>query len=338
MRQDMDHEAQDIRISEYRLEPCDLGRPLPEDLILVLFFAILASVHIVWRVPFDPDPLTIDRLLLGLSIMLGIMALTALKQTVLIKDHRSRAGLEGAAYTVRAWFPYLMVGVTYQLIQPAVVGLREGTIDVTLMDADRLLFLGNDPVLMIEEVSFPLLTDWFAFCYALYFILPGGMALMLHFRDRRREFRLFMLMMVISFYLGYLGYIFLPAVGPRYTIPDEFQHDLKGILVWDHVKAMYLEMETINRDCFPSLHTAQALIPLFFAYRYKGLVGKERLLFWVLLPIVISICISTVYLRYHWVVDVFAGAVLAAFSIYLGKFLYDRFPWPRDRSKPQDRT
>jgi membrane-associated phospholipid phosphatase len=294
-------------------------------------------VHVIWGVPFDPDPLTVNRFLLGLTIMLSIMALTAVRRAMAARSERSSAGLEGAVYTIRAWLPYLMVGTTYQLIQPAVVGLRTGTIDITLMDMDRSMFLGNDPVLLMENLNAPVLTDWFAFCYSLYFLLPGGIALLLHFRERREEFRLFMLAMVVSFYLGFLGYIFLPAVGPRLTIPDGFQGDLKGIIIWDQVRAMYNDMESINRDCFPSLHTAHALIPLYFSYRFKDLLGKGRTLFYILLPVVVSICISTVYLRYHWVVDVIAGALLAAVSIALGSFLFKRFPWPGRGQRPKGR-
>lgn len=320
----------------FRIVPRDLVGPLPEDLLLLAFLLVLTAIHLFWKVPFDPEPLTLNRLLLGLIIMLTIMAMTALRQAFSVESGGSRSGLEGAAYTIRAWFPYLMVGISYQLIQPAVMGLHDGTIDMTLMDIDRYLFLGKDPVLLIEEISFPLLTDWLAFTYSLYFVLPGGMALLLHFTDRRDDYRLFMLAMVISFYLGYISYILLPAVGPRYTIQDSFQSDLKGIVIWDQVKAMFNDMESINRDCFPSLHTAQAIIPLFFAYRFKGLLGKGRLLFWLLLPIVVSICISTVYLRYHWVVDVIAGMVLAVVSITIGKLLFDRFPWPGGRVRPND--
>lgn len=328
----MHNEAGNGHAGTFRIIPRDLARPLPEDIVLFGFLIVLVTIHLVWKVPFDPDPLTLNRLLLGLAIMLSIMALTALRQSTVAQ------GMEGAAYSVRAWFPYLMVGISYQLVQPAVMGLRAITIDATLMDIDRLLFLGNDPVLLLEHISSPLLTDWFAFCYSLYFVLPGGLALLLHFKDRRREFRHFMLVMIISYYIGYLGYILLPAVGPRLTIPDRFHGDIKGIILWDHVRAMYNDMESINRDCFPSLHTAQALIPLYFSYSFKALAGKKKLLFYILLPVVISICISTVYLRYHWVVDVLAGALLAVVSIALGTLIMKRSRWPADGPRPSDRS
>lgn len=316
----------------FRMVPADLTGPLPEDIVLLAFLVVLGIVHVVGGVPFDPDPLTVNRLLLGLAIMLSIMVLTTVRQYLSAGTGRFDEGLEGAVYTVRAWFPFLMVGVGYQLIQPAVNGLMAGTIDGLLMEVDRSLLFGQDPVLLMERLHSPVLTDWFAFCYSLYFLIPGGMALLLHFKDRRREFRTFMLAMVVSFYIGYIGYIFMPAVGPRLTIPDRFQADLKGVFLWEHVRAMYSDMESIDRDCFPSLHTVHALIPLYFSFKFKGLVGKGRALFWVLLPIVVSICISTVYLRYHWVVDVIAGTLLAVVSIGIGTLLFRRFPWPRDRN------
>jgi membrane-associated phospholipid phosphatase len=40
----------------------------------------------------------------------------------------------------------------------------------------------------------------------------------------------------------------------------------------------------------------------------------------------VSVClvISTVYCRFHYVVDVIAGALLAAVTVPLGDWLYDR--------------
>ena len=49
----------------------------------------------------------------------------------------------------------------------------------------------------------------------------------------------------------------------------------------------------------------------------------------------ILLCISTVYGRYHYVVDVVAGIALAAVLIPLGNWLYFKFA-NRDRSLPAD--
>ena len=66
----------------------------------------------------------------------------------------------------------------------------------------------------------------------------------------------------------------------------------------------------------PSGHTAIGLIVLFLAYRYA------RLLFYIFCPIVAALILSTVYLRHHYVIDVFAGAALAAGCSLIGPRLY----------------
>jgi len=51
---------------------------------------------------------------------------------------------------------------------------------------------------------------------------------------------------------------------------------------------------------------------------------RSRTAFWVLLPFGVGLILSTVYCRYHYVVDVLAGLVLAFVSVPLGDDLYDR--------------
>jgi len=46
----------------------------------------------------------------------------------------------------------------------------------------------------------------------------------------------------------------------------------------------------------------------------------------------ISLIFSTVYLRYHWVVDIFAGTGLALFSIFLADKSYSYWAFFRKRS------
>ena len=59
-------------------------------------------------------------------------------------------------------------------------------------------------------------------------------------------------------------------------------------------------------DSMPSGHTCMTLLMLVLTRRLL-----PRLL-WVLVPIAIGLIFGTVYLRYHYGVDVLAGAALAA--------------------------
>ncbi|NTU51776.1 MAG: phosphatase PAP2 family protein, partial [Candidatus Aminicenantes bacterium] len=55
----------------------------------------------------------------------------------------------------------------------------------------------------------------------------------------------------------------------------------------------------------PSLHCANATVIWLMAYRY------HRPSFWVLSPVILSLYVSTVYCRYHYVTDSVAGVALA---------------------------
>jgi membrane-associated phospholipid phosphatase len=60
-----------------------------------------------------------------------------------------------------------------------------------------------------------------------------------------------------------------------------------------------------SRCAFPSLHSAVTLLALIFAWKYT------RITFWLILPFCLGLFISTIYLRHHYVIDIFAGWALA---------------------------
>jgi len=93
--------------------------------------------------------------------------------------------------------------------------------------------------------------------------------------------------------------------------------ELHGILLRDSIDSILNSLEGIKRDAFPSGHTAVTLVVLYLAYRFK------KTLFWIFLPIVLSLVVATVYLRYHYVVDVIAGVLLFVFTIYIGEKYYN---------------
>ncbi len=80
---------------------------------------------------------------------------------------------------------------------------------------------------------------------------------------------------------------------------------------------------TSARGAFPSLHNAVTLITLIYAY-----VNSKKL-FWILLIPGISLVISTIYLRHHYAIDLFAGWALAVITYYIAPYV-DRW-WEQKR-------
>ncbi len=80
-----------------------------------------------------------------------------------------------------------------------------------------------------------------------------------------------------------------------YTVP------LEGSFITDWVRDGLNAIEHNKRDCMPSGHTQIALTVLYLAHRY------EKVIFYLFFPIVCGLVLSTVYLRYHYVIDLIAG-------------------------------
>ncbi|MDP3048011.1 MAG: phosphatase PAP2 family protein, partial [Thermodesulfovibrionales bacterium] len=91
---------------------------------------------------------------------------------------------------------------------------------------------------------------------------------------------------------------------------------LEGFFIAEPMQNLLNRLEGIKRDAIPSGHTGVALTVLCLAYNYK------RTLFRIYLPVVILLLFSTVYCRYHYVVDVIAGVVLAVIAVFFGEMYY----------------
>jgi membrane-associated phospholipid phosphatase len=193
--------------------------------------------------------------------------------------------------------------------------------DRLLIEIDYYLF-GVHPTVWLEGLSSPWLTELLQIAYSTYYFLPILYGIFLKIHHKRDEFELSLFLVIFCFYLSFIGYILVPAIGPRFTL-DYLQNtpysSIKGIYFAEFIRNTLDSIEGVKRDAFPSGHSAVALVVLYLSYRF------EKGLFWVYLPIVIALLFSTVYCRYHYVVDVIAGILLSIGTIYIGERLYRRW-------------
>jgi membrane-associated phospholipid phosphatase len=87
-------------------------------------------------------------------------------------------------------------------------------------------------------------------------------------------------------------------MGGQFTVP------LDGY-VWASIGEYLRSQWQFVGGTIPSLHCANATVIWLMAYRY------HRPSFWVLSPVILSLYVSTVYCRYHYVTDSVAGVALA---------------------------
>jgi membrane-associated phospholipid phosphatase len=71
----------------------------------------------------------------------------------------------------------------------------------------------------------------------------------------------------------------------------------------------------VRGAAFPSEHVAGSVAALWGAWRHR------RWMFWVMVPMVTCMCVSTVWGRYHYVVDVFGGMVTGTMGYVIGSWV-----------------
>jgi membrane-associated phospholipid phosphatase len=220
---------------------------------------------------------------------------------------------------IRDWFPFLVILMMYySLWGDATHLLVTRDRDAALISLDQRLF-GFQASVALQRIVSPPLTSWMEFAYIFHIINIPLVACFIYLRRSRERFREMMSGVLVISFFGLLGYLLVPAIGPIYTLRDQFTVPLSQPLAAVNRQIDFLDFARIKRDVFPSLHAGISFVVWLYAYR------NSRRLFWILAPLILSLWVSTVYLRYHYLIDVVAGLALAPLCFLLANWLFKRF-------------
>jgi membrane-associated phospholipid phosphatase len=211
---------------------------------------------------------------------------------------------------LHAFYPLLFIPITFDSFADLLPWVSPGEQDPWLIQLD-LALLGVHPTVWFERFIHPVLTEILTWAYTSYYFLPIILGVALYRRGKEGDFDRVVFSLVLCFYLSYLGYFLVPAIGPRFTLGSLQQVELKGLLLAEPIMDTLNRLERFKQDAFPSGHTAVVLLVLYYARQFV------RGLFWPFLPVVVALILSTVYLRYHYVVDILAGMFLAGLCFLL---------------------
>lgn len=283
----------------------EAARLLPHELWFGLFLVVMWLRLVAAVGPFATDAL----------VFLGLIVLNALAIAVGAK-YPTRAG-----WTVRLLYYAIAMNVAFQQLRSAIPAVQPAKADGLLQEIDRQLVGGNLSVALQPWVN-PLATELLSLCYLLFFpyltfsliwYLCGELALAKKFWAG-----------LFSLYgIGFLGYSLVPAGGPYLAMPAEFGVPLTGWQITQWNDAL-VRMGSNGVDVFPSLHCAVSAYILAFDALHR------RWRFWIYLVPALGLWISTIYLRYHYFIDVVAGFALAALAMAIATRHGRRAPRPRE--------
>jgi membrane-associated phospholipid phosphatase len=273
----------------------------PADTVTVIFLLFLTFLTLFYFAILPRAP-----------YLLSIYSLLIITQIILIR-FRDKGRFMRNFYDVI--FPIICVLAVFDSLEWVVHYINPEDIDPVLIRLDYLIF-GNHPTVMLERIMNPFLTDILQIAYSTYYLIPISFGVILLLNKQREEFDKSIFMILLCFYLSYLGYILFPALGPRFYLSNIQTTELQGFFAAEPIQNLLNRLEGIKRDAFPSGHTGIALTVLYLAWRFR------RGFFRIALPIVSALIFSTVYCRYHYVVDVIAGFGLTLLTVLLGEWYY----------------
>ncbi len=202
-------------------------------------------------------------------------------------------------------YPVLM-GLSFFMMPMVVDALGIPRADAMLVKWESAL-TGPNLNLAIQGWEPVWLTDTLmvAYVFFFYYLIAGPAYYCIHDLPR---FRQCFTGLFVIYALGFIGYTYLPAGGPhRFLVFDQPLNG--GWITW--TAKPILDDASNAVDAFPSIHVAVSLYLLIFDRWYY------RRRFWRLLVPCVALWVSTIYLRYHYCVDVVAGAAITAVGLWV---------------------
>ena len=271
----------------------------PSDLLTLSFLVLLSCLAV-----FAPS---VNPARGGLLATYALLAFAILAAAV----YRTRVGPAKKGFYLSVVATVITVLCVFNSLGALIASIHTTTFDAFLIAVDHQIF-GVHPTVWMERLISPTLSALLQFAYISYYFIPTSLGVVLIARGRFGEFEEVLFGILLCFYLSYVGYLLVPAIGPRFTLNHLQTGDLQVSPFIESIQDALNGLEKNKTDAFPSGHTAVSLMSLYYAWK-KG----ENTLFAVFIPMVTGLIISTVYLRYHYVIDVIAGIALTGLTIAL---------------------
>jgi len=290
------------------------------DLVVAVFYFFLILVNIVFYQDVKYWQLFI---VINIAIILFTLLLGYLEE----RYHNL------AVKIVHYWYIAPLILVTFKELYFLIKPIRVYDYDYLLIAADRWL-LGGDPTRFLHGLANPVLTELLQIIYSIFYLLPVILCIALMRKKKYLATDYAVFSVVYGFYLSYLGYFALPGIGPRFTLHNfgNINNELPGLWVTGFLRDFLNTGESIppgtqnpaavvQRDIFPSGHTMITLIVMYLSVKLKS---RSR---FFLLPVGALLIFSTVYLWYHYFIDLVGGLLFMMLSLWSGKKVFNM--WQR---------
>ncbi|HXQ98162.1 MAG TPA: phosphatase PAP2 family protein [Candidatus Limnocylindrales bacterium] len=252
------------------------------------------------------------------AAVVGLVTSGRKSTTLFVKRSSFARFLQGA----RDWYPQAVFLFCFEELGALAHVLHRGWCDAWFLAFDRWL-MGVYPTVWLAQFARPALTEFMQIAYLSYFFYLTILCIFLYClgpdshsleHSGLRAFWAVMTSSMAAYAIGYVISILLPAESPYFFLAALHATPLLGGPV-TRLSDLIEHIGRVHGGAFPSEHVAGSLVALLGAWRYR------RGLFWIFLPFFACMCVSTVYVRNHYIADVLGGLIVGWIGFQIGHWL-----------------
>ncbi len=213
------------------------------------------------------------------------------------------------------WSPLLIVlPILHRETELLTSAFGRATYDDLFIRLEHQYFPAVMNVHHYDRANFKLLSEYLHLCYLSFYALIYGVPLFFYIKQDMIMFYETVFVILLLFFSCFITHSFIPVCGPRNLFKKISDHRSHGFFF--KVVHKILAEGSTHGTAFPSGHTGIAcVIMLMTWYIYTPL-------FYCILPFCIGIIISTIYGRFHYVLDLIFGFLYALIAFFIAIWLY----------------
>ena len=287
--------------------------------------AVLTIINLIFNVRIDYWYIFIP---LNITLIYFIWKIVSAYEKKIEIEKIDESNYKSYLKVVRYWYGVAAILIIFKQVYFIVYFLKPPDWDLLFIKMDFIIF-GLNPTQWAYRFENPFLTEFLQVVYAYYYPMIVVFGLELYLRKRYKEYKYTIFIIFFSFYFSYLLYMIFPANGPRFHLHDfgAVSTELPGLFLTEYIRTFLNLGESIpnnvpnpqdhvQRDVMPSLHIITAFLIMYLSWKFRS---KS---FYFYLPYFFCMAAATIYLRYHYFVDILGGLVVCAFTILIGKIIY----------------
>lgn len=210
---------------------------------------------------------------------------------------------------VRTIYPMFLFVIFFRAIAPQIFIVFDRPFD-WMINGIELKVLGSDPAFFLQRYLEIWLNELMSFAYFSYYLqLPAAVGLFILLK-KQKSLEKIMLASSVTFYICYIIFILYPVTGPRFYLEDIYYLPIIGP-VFTPLAQKIVDFGGHYGASMPSSHSAVSLV---IAMRISKDIPRLAIPAALML---ILLCASSVYGRYHYLTDVFFGLIIGALGLWI---------------------